>query len=101
MVGLLYQALTNKKMVCFFYRGAKRYVTPVRVQSFPRGAVLLGQEYAAASLRQYNVGEMIGLSILEESVPPEAYRLTPWPYGDEGEEKLTEEEKLLRAASKM
>lgn len=101
MVGLLFQAISSKQMVCFLYRGMKRYVTPVRVEATSMGAVLFGVEHGSPAERRYNVMEMIGLAVVQDPSVPEERRFTPWVYGEEGEEKLTPEEKIRKATSRM
>ena len=100
MVGLLFQAITNKQMVCFMYKGMRRYVTPIQVEATSQGARLLGREYGSVSERVYFVNQMIAPTIVEDPNIPEARRYTPWVFGDEGEEQLSDEEKLRKSASK-
>ncbi len=98
MVGLLFQAVMRRQMVSFLYRGARRYVMPLRVEATGRGAVLCGREYASPSIRRYYVMEMIGLRLVEDPSDPSIRRFTPWVFEEE-EKELTMEEKLRRAMS--
>jgi hypothetical protein len=100
VVGVLFQGITNKQMVCFLYRGIKRYVRPVRITATSRGAVLYGFEYGSVAQRIYNVMEIIGPAIVQDPNIPEARRYTPWIY-EEMEAELTQEEKLRALASRM
>ena len=100
MVGLLFQAITNKQMVCFLYRGMKRYVTPLRIESTANGVVLYGREGDDPLQRKYKGGEMIGVSLVADPTVPEARRHTPWMYG-ELEEELPPEEKDERDKLKI
>ncbi|HOE10520.1 MAG TPA: hypothetical protein PLQ35_09965 [bacterium] len=96
MVGVLFQAVMRKQMVRFLYRGMWRHVTPVRMEATEKGAVLCGLEHASPITRRYNVGEMIGLSVVEDPNSPETKHYTPWVVGEEIDAKLTLEEKLRK-----
>jgi len=96
MVGFLFQAVMRKQMVRFLYRGMYRHVTPVRIEATDNGAVLCGLEHGSPITRRYNVGEMIGLSVVDDPNTPEAKRHTPWVVGEEIDAKLTLEEKLRK-----
>ena len=98
MVGTLFQAITDKKMICFLYRGMTRYVTPTYVEATAKGSVLHGFEKASPVERAYNVIEMVALKPVESPDAPETRRFTPYVF--ELEEKLSLEQQLLKASSK-
>lgn len=98
MVGLLFQAITNKQMVRFLYKGMTRYVTPIYVEAGKDGAVLHGYEKASTEERVYKVTDMVALRVVDDPDAPETRRYTPYTF--ELKAKMSVEEKLQKAQSK-
>ena len=97
MVGLLFQAITNKQMVSFSYRGLTRYVKPQSIFCTSESTILNGLEYGSPMERKYNIGEMVGLAIVEDPDDPKVGQFTPWV--EDIKDELSVEEKLMKSAA--